>query len=571
MGVPRQPGRRQSRAWAVFGFFVALPSIALALAGLRAISADDIQRAEALRRRVQLVASNADAALQAALSNARVVDPSGLGPPGLTVFHRDADGALSFPQHRVFIADFGVVPASVAPATDGRDSPGGIPAAIVTASAARSSAIHRDVLEKLRTGTWWLHVDQRRAYDNDLVRRLIEAGATDVERNDSRLERLAQAQAILQAAPPWGTPGRAIEVQTPAGTAVVVWSHHEPGEGSSKGVVIAPAETTALIDNALRDDMSRKEWAVEIRDGRGAEVWRLNDRRPPEEAVSRALTAVGGWRLRISPVEPSPSGRSWWVYGLVVLPIALLAFGLVMTSRVVRREVALARRQAEFTAAVTHEFKSPITSLRLLMERIVSGRVTDDRALAEYHDAITRETNRLDGLVNRLLDAQQIQAGRRRHAPTLTPIAPLIAESVDRFRSQAAAKLIDLRMSVASGPMAVRLDRHTVSDAIDNLIDNAIKYSPPGTAVTVTAEAANGELALAVTDQGAGIHRDDLAHVFEPYYRGRLGDRENVRGTGLGLALVQAAATAHGGRVDVTSVPGKGSTFTLRLPLGDAS
>jgi two-component system sensor histidine kinase SenX3 len=147
----------------------------------------------------------------------------------------------------------------------------------------------------------------------------------------------------------------------------------------------------------------------------------------------------------------------------------------------------------------------------------------------------------------------------------------MIAASVHRFRTQAAEKNIDLQTDVPESPIELPLDRHSVSDALDNLIDNAIKYSASGTAVTVTASATDGQVAIAVRDQGAGIHRHDLAHVFEPYYRGRLGDRENVRGTGLGLALVQAAAVAHGGSVDVVSTPGEGSTFTLRFPLGKSS
>ncbi len=570
MGISTRPGRRHRPAWAVFAFFVALPSVALALAGLRAISADEIERAQALRRSAEFAARDADDELHVALARARSTDPSAPASPGLTLFRRDPNGALSFPQHRVFVATFGVVPASLSAADDGHDAPGAIPAAIVAASITRSPAIHREALEKLRAGTWWLHLDQRRAYDSELVKRLVAAGAKDVEPGDSRLDRLAQVQTILASQVAAGTPGRAIGVPTPAGTSLIVWSRDERGDGPSAGVVIDPAETSALIHGALREVMTDQALAVEIRDGRGADVWRLNERHTQNDASGWPLSAVDGWSLRMSPIESRQSGRSWWVYGLVVLPIAVLAFGLVMTARVVRREVALARRQAEFTAAVTHEFKSPITSLRLLMERIASGRVAGGPALAEYHDAITRETNRLDALVNRLLDVQQIHAGRRGHAPAPTLIAPIISESVDRFRAQAAAKQIDLRASLPTDPIELPLDRHSVSDAIDNLIDNAIKYSPSGTVVTVSARVANGELEVEVRDEGAGIHRDDLPHVFEPYYRGRLGDRESVRGTGLGLALVQAAATAHGGSVDIVSAPGQGSTFTLRLPLGES-
>ena len=561
-------GRRNRRAWLVFALFVALPALALAAAGLRAISADDIERGGAQRRHAEFIARDAGDALQAALSRVTTLARSASAPSGLTLFQRDPDGTVSFPQHRVFVADFGVIPASVS-SSDSRRLPGSVPDVIVSAIATASVKIQKQALEQLRAGTWWLHLDQRRAYDTELSKRLIAAGATDVEASDRRLQSLAQAQSLLTPALA-GTPGRASSVQTPGGTSLVVWPREAMAEGSMAGLLIAPAETTALIREALAGVIADEAMAAEVRDGRSVEVWRLNERPVPSGAVVQPLSAVDGWTLHIAPAVTA-SGRSWWVYGLVGLPIALLAFGLVLTSRVVRREVALARRQAEFTAAVTHEFKSPITSLRLLMERIASGRVAGGSALTEYHDAITRETNRLDALVNRLLDAQQIQAGRRSHSPALEPIGPVIAASVDRFRTQAAEKQIDLRAHVPEVPIELLFDRHSVSDALDNLLDNAIKYSPAGTAVTITAEPAEGQLAITVRDQGAGIHDDDLPHVIEPYYRGRLGDRENVRGTGLGLALVQAAATAHGGSVDVKSAPGKGSAFTLRLPLGGST
>ena len=567
MGASNQTRRRYRSAWAVFAFFVALPSVVLAFAGLRTFSAAEIERADALRRRADFIARDANDSLIAALGRMRTADPSAPIVPGVTRFRRDSDGALSFPEHRVYVADFGVVPASLSPVDRDRGNVSGIPDAIVSASVARSQTVRRTALAQLRAGSWWLHLDQRRAYDAELVRRLVASGAADLERSDPRLDRLAQVQATLALAVAAGPQIGAVGVPTRSGTALIVWSSDGRSDGSSGGVVIDPADTMALIRGALDPRMTGPAQAVDIQDRRGAEVWRLNEHRVPDDTSRRPLSAVDGWTLAISPAARE-SDQSLWAYGFVVLPVAVLAFGLVMTTRVVRREVALARRQAEFTAAVTHEFKSPITSLRLLMERIASGRVAGGAALAEYHDAITRETDRLDALVNRLLDVQQIQAGRRNHNPVPAPIAPLIGAAINRLQPQAEAKRIQVRSDLPADSIECPLDRNSVSDALDNLIDNAIKYSASGTIITVTARRANDQLELEVRDQGAGIHRDDLPHVFEPYYRGRLGDSQSVRGTGLGLALVQAAATAHGGRVDVTSARGEGSCFTMRLPLG---
>jgi len=240
-----------------------------------------------------------------------------------------------------------------------------------------------------------------------------------------------------------------------------------------------------------------------------------------------------------------------------------------MTVRVVRQEVALNQMQAKFLAAVSHELKSPITGIRLLMERIVGGRFQSPGDASEYYAAIGRETDRLENLVNRLLESQKIQADGRKYTFEQSSITEVVDNAIQRLRPQADAKGIRLEAQIDDGTPTLRFDHAVIGDAIENLLDNAIKYSRAGTLVSVHTRSSKGEVLIEVCDRGIGIDKSDLPRIFDPFYRGGRGDLENVKGTGLGLALVKAAADAHHGRVEVSSVPFVGSRFTLRLPIGE--
>jgi signal transduction histidine kinase len=281
------------------------------------------------------------------------------------------------------------------------------------------------------------------------------------------------------------------------------------------------------------------------------------------------MRSVPGWELAFAePAEEGPldQRRLLW-YGFVVLLVMMLTVGLAMTVRVVQREVELGRLQTEFLAAVTHEFKSPITSIRLLAERMGGGRLRTPEAAAEYCAAIEREAGRLERLVNRLLETQKIQAGHKRYTFQPASLAAIAEAAVTQLRPQAEAKGLSIELEAAEEIPELELDAAAIADALENLLDNAIKYSPAGTRVRVGVRVVERQACVEVCDQGIGIDPADLPRVFDKFFRGRRGDQHNVNGTGLGLALVRAAAEGHGGTVEATSTPGRGSTFRLRLPL----
>jgi signal transduction histidine kinase len=356
----------------------------------------------------------------------------------------------------------------------------------------------------------------------------------------------------------------------PDGTAafLILWSPAQHQTGAWLGAVIPRSRLSAMIGAAMHPLLLGQPFHAAIRHQKGPVIW---SEMPTDATVAftLGLRAVSGWELVFS--RPASRGafdprRLLW-YGLTLVVVMTLGVGVAITTYVVRREVELAQLQSEFIAAVTHEFKSPIASIRLLMERLASGRLRTPQAAAEYHDAINRETDRLERLVNRVLESQKIQAGEKRYSFVVASVIELAEASIWRLRPQADAKQITVDLELTGQIPNLPMDKAAITDALDNLVDNAIKYSPAGTRILIRMERRDRHVCVEVCDQGIGIDPDDLPRVFDKFYRGRRGDMHNVRGTGLGLALVKAAAEGHGGTVEVTSTPGQGARFCLRLPV----
>ncbi len=201
-----------------------------------------------------------------------------------------------------------------------------------------------------------------------------------------------------------------------------------------------------------------------------------------------------------------------------------------------------------------------------MTERLTSGRIPSDGSPARYHAAIVAETDRLEGLVNRLLESQKLQSSQREYTFQPASLHAITSEAVERLRTQAEAKAIQLEVEAADTPPLL-LDVDAMADTIRNLIDNAIKYSPPGTRVVLSLASDGHAVALTVADEGIGVDPDETDRLFDAFYRSRRGDRANVHGTGLGLSLVRATAEAHGGRVSVATNGERGSRFTVWLPI----
>jgi two-component system sensor histidine kinase SenX3 len=235
----------------------------------------------------------------------------------------------------------------------------------------------------------------------------------------------------------------------------------------------------------------------------------------------------------------------------------------------------LTRVRRDFVANVSHELKTPVGALQLLAEALGEAMDEDggDRVAAKRFAArIRHESNRLGRLVSELLELSRLQGGDPIPTPEPVAVDRVVAEVIDRSRTAASAKNIEVDWIGTRGLTVYGSESQMVT-ALANLVENAIAYSPdrpPGVApaaVSVTVRSSGEEVALAVADEGIGIEAKDLDRIFERFYRADRARSRSTGGTGLGLAIVKHIATNHNGRVEVTSVVGVGSTFTLRLPV----
>jgi signal transduction histidine kinase len=252
--------------------------------------------------------------------------------------------------------------------------------------------------------------------------------------------------------------------------------------------------------------------------------------------------------------------RSLFVVGAGV---ALLALSLIATARAARASAEVATVRADFVATVTHELKTPLSTIRAVGETLVRGRVKTDCDLNRYAHLLVREERRLTRLVNNLLAYSRVTDVTEVYSFEALQPAALIAEATQGFRRELTDGDIRLETEVAPDTTDVRADRTAIVLALDNLIDNAIRYSGDAKTVSVRASSDANHVRFDVVDQGVGIPADELPQVRRRFVRGRTA---RGPGNGLGLAIVNRIAADHGGALEIASEVGGGTTATLIVP-----
>lgn len=224
----------------------------------------------------------------------------------------------------------------------------------------------------------------------------------------------------------------------------------------------------------------------------------------------------------------------------------------------------VARVRRDFVANVSHELKTPVGALQLLAETLLEA-ADDPEASRRFAERIRHESQRLGRLVAELLELSRLQGAEPLPEPAPVTVDRVVNEVLDRSRTAAAAKKIEV-VTVGDRGLIVYGSESQMVTALGNLVDNAIAYSPEETRVTITTSGDDEAVELGVVDHGIGISGKDQDRIFERFYRADQARSRVTGGTGLGLAIVKHIAVNHGGRVDVISTVGKGSTFTIRLP-----
>lgn len=285
-----------------------------------------------------------------------------------------------------------------------------------------------------------------------------------------------------------------------------------------------------------------------------------------QDAVDATLAGPASHRAEIVIVDSRPfiASRSLAVQGTPLPgsppPGAVLVFHDVTDLR------RLERMRQDFVANASHELKTPLAAIKAYTETLIDGALHDDEVNIRFLEQIDEQADRLNHLILDLLSLARLESGQDvfEHAPLeLLDVARLCVEA---HRGRAEAKNLDYALESGCEELWVLGDEEAVRPILENLIDNAIKYTPASGKVHVSCRAEPHHVAIIVTDTGIGIPREDLPRVFERFYRVDKARSREMGGTGLGLSIVKHLANSLGGQIQVESRPGQGSTFTVSLP-----
>jgi two-component system, OmpR family, phosphate regulon sensor histidine kinase PhoR len=221
----------------------------------------------------------------------------------------------------------------------------------------------------------------------------------------------------------------------------------------------------------------------------------------------------------------------------------------------------------EFVANVSHELRTPLTSIKGYTETLLEGALEDPSHNREFVQTIQDHANQLSRLIEDVLDLSAIEAQRVTYSMTPVSVLEIIERIIKALSPQASAKKIKISHTLSPVLPPVLADKVKLAQVFMNLLENAIKFNKEGGRVTISASAQTDHLSVTIEDTGRGIVREDLPRIFERFYRSNKDRSHDVPGTGLGLAIVKHLVEAHHGTVSAESIPGKGSSFRVTLPL----
>ena len=292
------------------------------------------------------------------------------------------------------------------------------------------------------------------------------------------------------------------------------------------------------------------------------------------KALSQDSSAEDG--VQDIPKAPPMDERIIEATSAILRDAAGRRMGVVLVLHDVSELRRLESIRQDFVANVSHEIRTPISAIKAAAETLFDDldyrpeQPAEPETLRNFLGIITRQAERLHAIVEDLLALARIEQGKREDAIEMLtePLSPVIAAAVETCQAKADAKDISIRVDCEFGLMAT-MNRTMLEQALINLIDNAVKYSPDNSRVDVVALKIRKEVKITVLDEGRGIESEHLPRLFERFYRTDRARSRQMGGTGLGLSIVKHIAEAHNGRVSVESRPGVGSTFILTMPLPD--
>lgn len=324
--------------------------------------------------------------------------------------------------------------------------------------------------------------------------------------------------------------------------------------------------TLVAVDAArLVDDANRSAALETGASGR----FRLSASAEPASAVGEENLPWRGVSFIYSDIGlAAAAGFARPVYlGILFVVLGVTLFGAYLLWRDVRRELRVAELRSQFVASVSHELKTPLTAIRMFAESLAHATVRDPHARQEYLATIVNETERLSRLLNNVLDFSRMERGQREYHLQPTALDTVVRRSADTLQYPLSQQGFCLRVEVADDVPVVQADEDALQQAVLNLLTNAMKYSGSSAEIDLKLHRSNGEAIITVRDYGLGIPATYRDRVVEKFFRVPSGETARIPGAGLGLTLVDHIVRGHGGRLEIESLVGSGSTFSIHLPV----
>ncbi len=338
-----------------------------------------------------------------------------------------------------------------------------------------------------------------------------------------------------------------------------------------KNVVLPEAIDTSLPK--FFDEGAKQNLIITVRDheSRLVQATERPDQRE-SQVTGRIPFIFSDWELALGSRHTTPEE---WAQSNFVLNISLSALlalalvaGMFFALRVASRQVRLSRMKSDFVSNVSHELRTPLASIRVFGELLRLGKVRDPQKSREYGEFIETESRRLTQLINNILDFSKIESGAKTYELEPRNVEQLVDDTLKTLEVSLKHRGFKLTVSRPSRPLPlVAIDSDSIAQAVANLVDNAAKYSGEAKEIGVSLDSREDELTISVRDSGIGISKSEQSKIFERFHRVSTGLVHDVKGSGLGLSIVSHIVRAHRGTVSVKSEPGRGSTFTIHLPL----
>ena len=311
------------------------------------------------------------------------------------------------------------------------------------------------------------------------------------------------------------------------------------------------------VGSSLPKFFPQESWGqllFSIRNGQGELVSGAGEEAEPFLRARGAIPFIfSDWELAIGLVGDTPEQWARSNFLLNVSLSALLATvligGMILAFRLASREIKLSSMKSEFVSNVSHELRTPLASVRVFGEFMRLGRVKDEDKIREYGEYIDNQCRHLTGLIDNILDFSKIESGAKTYKLVPSDIHQVISTAVRPLRVSLEHKGFELGFEVEPStlPATMDLDPNAITRALANLVDNAAKHSKPPSKIAVGLEAADNVVRLWVRDEGAGIPKEEHMRIFDRFHRVSTGLIHNVKGSGLGLSIVDHIVRAHGG------------------------